>query len=181
VLVLSALNAAGFRAVAITNAKRQEAKKRRTTDAMEPSARDEETSTPLPKNGEPSTVTVHQIYELTHISWTDQSAKASPPKKRRKRDASRNEFLPGPPPEEGATLGSLDFHELLDEDALKLKSAVVNRAPVMMAWACVVAERLGFSREEALSIGMPAPVFSIILPLTLPVHSIGVHRNERNQ
>ena len=34
------------------------------------------------------------------------------------------------------------------------KSTVVNRAPVMMAWACVVAERLGFSREEALSIGI---------------------------
>ncbi|KAH9006807.1 hypothetical protein EDB86DRAFT_2868408 [Lactarius hatsudake] len=138
-LVLSALNAAGFRAIAITNAKQQVAKKRRTADAIGSSARDEETSTP---HGEPSTVYV---------------AKASPPKKRRKRDDAsrrleRNEFLPGPPADEGATLGSLDFHELLDQDALKHKSAVVNRAPVMMAWACVVAERLGFSREEALSI-----------------------------
>lgn len=34
------------------------------------------------------------------------------------------------------------------------KSAIVNRAPVMTAWAMVVAERLGFKREEALSIGM---------------------------
>jgi hypothetical protein len=89
--------------------------------------------------------------------------------KKRKRDASRllekNEFLPDPPAEEGATLGSLDFHELLDEDTLKSKSAVVNRAPVMMAWACVVAERLGFSREEALSIGIDPPVISII-----PIH-----------
>lgn len=34
------------------------------------------------------------------------------------------------------------------------KSTVVNRAPIMMAWAFVVAERLGFQREEALSIGM---------------------------
>ncbi|KAH9045393.1 hypothetical protein EDB85DRAFT_1906407 [Lactarius pseudohatsudake] len=133
-LVLSALSAAGFRAITITNAKQREAKKRRTADAIGPSARDEETSTP---HGEPST--------------------ASPAKKRRKRDdvsrrLERNEFLPGPPTDEGATLGSLDFHELLDQDALKHKSAVVNRAPVMMAWACVVAERLGFSREEALSI-----------------------------
>ena len=56
-------------------------------------------------------------------------------------------------------LGSLDFHEVLNEDALRLKSAIVNRAPVMMAWACVVAERLGFSREEALSIGEPTFVF----------------------
>ena len=29
----------------------------------------------------------------------------------------------------------------------------MNRAPVMTAWAMVVAERLGFRREEALSIG----------------------------
>jgi hypothetical protein len=66
-----------------------------------------------------------------------------------------NEFLPGPlvSADEGVALGSLDFHELLDEDALKHKATFVNRAPIMMAWACVVAERLGFSREEALSIG----------------------------
>ena len=37
--------------------------------------------------------------------------------------------------------------------AIKPKYTVVNRAPVMMAWAFVVAERLGFQREEALSIG----------------------------
>lgn len=36
---------------------------------------------------------------------------------------------------------------------LKSKAAVVNRAPVMTAWATVVAERMGFKREEALSIG----------------------------
>jgi hypothetical protein len=41
----------------------------------------------------------------------------------------------------------------LDEDALEHKATVVNRAPIMMAWACVVAKRLGFSRKEALSIG----------------------------
>ncbi|KAI9448021.1 hypothetical protein H4582DRAFT_1802753 [Lactarius indigo] len=159
-LVLSAFNAAGFRAVAITNAKRREAKKRSTADAIEPSARDERTSTPLLKNGELSMVT------------------APPPKKRRKRDASRlerNEFLPGPPTEEGATLGSLDFHELLDQDALKHKSAVVNRAPVMMAWACVVAERLGFSREEALSI---ASVYTEMNAISKGV-SIGVYDKKR--
>jgi len=68
--------------------------------------------------------------------------------------------------EEGAALlESLDFHEILDEDALKHKFTVVNRAPVMMAWASVVAERLGFSRSEALSIGMafclPCPSSSL--------------------
>jgi len=91
--------------------------------------------------------------------------------------------MPGPPSDEGTMLGSLDFHELLDEDALKRKFAVVNRAPVMMAWACVVAERLGFSREEALSIGMG--LSSPTLPFLIHEHghampSVGVHRNERD-
>lgn len=147
--VISALKAAGFRAVAIANAKQQEAKKRRATDLSE------ESST---KNGEPST--------------------APPPLKKRKRDASRiekNEFLPGPPPEEGAALGSLDFHELLDEDALMRKSAVVNRAPIMMAWSCVVAERLGFSREEALSI---ASVYTEMNAISKGV-SLGLYDKKR--
>ncbi|RXW24679.1 hypothetical protein EST38_g1137 [Candolleomyces aberdarensis] len=48
--------------------------------------------------------------------------------------------------------GSFDFNEVLDEDILKSKFIVVNRAPVMTAWATVVAERLNFKREEALSI-----------------------------
>ena len=65
-------------------------------------------------------------------------------------DENKNEYLPGPEAaDEGVALGSLDFHEILDEDVLKHKSTVVNRAPVMMAWSCVVAERLGFMREEA--------------------------------
>lgn len=33
------------------------------------------------------------------------------------------------------------------------KKVVVNRAPVMVAWCTIVAERLGFNRQEALSIG----------------------------
>jgi len=37
--------------------------------------------------------------------------------------------------------------------ALLKKFCLTNRAPVMTAWACVVAERLGFRRQEALSIG----------------------------
>jgi hypothetical protein len=51
----------------------------------------------------------------------------------------------------------LRFKEVLDEGILKRKSAVINRAPVMTAWATVVAERLGFGRGEALSIGKRAP------------------------
>jgi len=155
--VLSALNAAGFRTIAMTNAKQ---KRRRVTDAVEPSARDEESSST--KHGESPT------------------APPPPPLKKRKRDdgsrhLDKNEFLPGPPPEEGAALGSLDFHELLDEDALRLKSTVVNRAPVMMAWACVVAECLGFSREEALSI---ASVYTEMNAISKGV-SLGLYDKKR--
>ena len=54
---------------------------------------------------------------------------------------------------ESAKCGNFDFKEVLDEDLLRLKSTVVNRAPIMTAWATIVAERLGFEREESLSIG----------------------------
>ena len=74
--------------------------------------------------------------------------------------------LPDRPPEEveSAKYGNFDFREVLDEDLLKIKSTVINRAPVMTAWATIVAERLGFGREEALSIGecdLHAPPFLI--------------------
>lgn len=63
--------------------------------------------------------------------------------------------LPNRPPEEleSAECGNFDFNEVLDEDLLKVKGTVINRAPIMTAWATTVAERLGFAREEALSIG----------------------------
>ncbi|TFK75834.1 hypothetical protein BDN72DRAFT_831278 [Pluteus cervinus] len=72
------------------------------------------------------------------------------PKKRRKVNTTTNEFLPEPP--SAANSRSFDFNEILDEEVLRTKSAVVNRAPVMTAWCTVVAERMGFKREEALSI-----------------------------
>ncbi|PVG00538.1 hypothetical protein CPB86DRAFT_754796 [Serendipita vermifera] len=48
--------------------------------------------------------------------------------------------------------GGYKFNEILDEDNLNTKVVKINRAPVMMAWSCIVAEKLGFEREEALSI-----------------------------
>jgi hypothetical protein len=36
---------------------------------------------------------------------------------------------------------------------LKHKATEINRAPLLTAWSTIVAERLGFRREEALSIG----------------------------
>ncbi|KAJ3016995.1 hypothetical protein NUW54_g686 [Trametes sanguinea] len=77
--------------------------------------------------------------------------------RKRKRDDDLNEFLPSRPREEADAYGSLEFNEILDEEVIKTKYTVVNRAPIMMAWAFVVAERLGFGREEALSIGMHPP------------------------
>jgi hypothetical protein len=61
---------------------------------------------------------------------------------------------------------------------LKLKSTIVNRAPVMTAWATIVAERVGFCREEALSIGMVRS-FNVSSPkLSHAMLSICVHRVE---
>jgi hypothetical protein len=34
-----------------------------------------------------------------------------------------------------------------------MKTIRINRAPVLTLWAVVVAERLGFDRDEALSLG----------------------------
>ncbi|KAI0719586.1 hypothetical protein C8T65DRAFT_706263 [Cerioporus squamosus] len=90
-----------------------------------------------------------------NVQSTSKGSSKTPAKKtqkKRKRDDDLNELLPEKSPEEGDSYGSLDFHEVLDEEAIKPKYTVVNRAPVMMAWAFVVAERLGFQREEALSI-----------------------------
>lgn len=44
------------------------------------------------------------------------------------------------------------FNEILEENALRGRYAVVNRAPVMTAWSTILLERLGFSRPEALSL-----------------------------
>ncbi|KAH7887672.1 hypothetical protein F5I97DRAFT_1935756 [Phlebopus sp. FC_14] len=76
----------------------------------------------------------------------------TPQKKKRKRDDDLNGLLREAPPDEASTYGSLDFSENLDEETLKSKSTVINRAPLMTAWATIVAERQGFEREEALSI-----------------------------
>ena len=36
---------------------------------------------------------------------------------------------------------------------MKVHGVRVNRAPVLTLWAAIVAERLGFDREEALTLG----------------------------
>ncbi|TKY85767.1 hypothetical protein EX895_005307 [Sporisorium graminicola] len=44
------------------------------------------------------------------------------------------------------------FNEILEQSLLRGRYAVVNRAPVMTAWATILLERLSFSRIEALSL-----------------------------
>ena len=47
---------------------------------------------------------------------------------------------------------TFDFHPVLDESTLRGRHVVVNRAPVMTAWAVVVLQQLGFGINEALSL-----------------------------
>jgi len=63
----------------------------------------------------------------------------------------------------------------LDPDVLKTKSAIVNRAPIMTAWAMVVAERMGFQREEALSI---ASVYTDMNAISKGV-SLGIYEPDK--
>jgi len=73
--------------------------------------------------------------------------KQATPKKRKRE--SRDEYLPT---KDEVKCGDFDFMEESDEKIIKTKVVHVNRAPVMTVWAMVVAERMGFKREEALSI-----------------------------
>ncbi|KAH9853504.1 hypothetical protein C2E23DRAFT_754783 [Lenzites betulinus] len=98
----------------------------------------------------------------------------SKPARKRKRNDDHNELLPSKPREEGDAYGSLEFNEVLDEEVVRTKYAVVNRAPIMMAWAFVVAERLGFGREEALSI---ASAYTEMNAVTKGV-SLGIYRED---
>ncbi|KAF8529189.1 hypothetical protein BU17DRAFT_73363 [Hysterangium stoloniferum] len=99
---------------------------------------------------DPVSVAAASAPTLAKASSSEPAKKSSP--KKRKRGGGYDELLPDGPRDEAADYGSFVFEELLDEEALKTKSTVVNRAPVMTAWAMVVAERMGFKREEALSI-----------------------------
>ncbi|KAH9899901.1 hypothetical protein C8Q73DRAFT_638258 [Cubamyces lactineus] len=110
-------------------------------------------------------------------SSSTSAAKAGSPQRKRRRDDDLNELLPSKPSEDGDGYGSLEFNEVLDEEAIKTKYTVVNRAPIMMAWAFVVAERLGFKREEALSI---ASVYTEMNAVSKGV-SLGIYRDSEGR
>ncbi|KAI0308853.1 hypothetical protein OF83DRAFT_1253700 [Amylostereum chailletii] len=170
--ILDAVIKAGYRAQAVMAAKEKEGEKRRAEQVKAKTKEGQKLSDGLPsplKAGESS-----QVCMLTPSRLTP----ASPLKKKRKRDPDVNEFLPDGPVEDGAELGTLDFDELLDEEALRSKFAVVNRAPIMMAWSFVVAEHIGFQREEALSI---ASVYTELNAISKGV-SLGIYdkRKQKN-
>ncbi|GAA5850904.1 hypothetical protein JCM8547_009127 [Rhodosporidiobolus lusitaniae] len=75
--------------------------------------------------------------------------------KKRKRPARERDLdrpLPWRATERDAVEEDFDFDEIWFDEALAKKMVLTNRAPVMTAWSFIVAERLGFRRQEALSI-----------------------------
>ncbi|GAA5932059.1 hypothetical protein JCM3775_004228 [Rhodotorula graminis] len=73
-------------------------------------------------------------------------------RRKRARDSDLDKPLPTRAPKGDSVDEDFQFDEIEAEEALVKKFCLTNRAPVMTAWACVVAERLGFRRQEALSI-----------------------------
>ena len=126
---------------------------------------------------------IDQTAPLEHFQTSNVTSSGSTSAQKRKRSTVDDE-LPDRPPEEveSAKYGNFDFKEVLDEGLLKLKGAVINRAPVMTAWATIVAERLGFEREEALSIGMPQQFsYGDVLVDASSTGSECVYRDERGR
>lgn len=70
---------------------------------------------------------------------------------KRKRKANDDDESMIKPPRE-VIESEFVFEEYEDERAIVGRSVVVNRSPVMVAWAFIVCERLGFTRSESLSI-----------------------------
>ncbi|KAL1694511.1 hypothetical protein GGG16DRAFT_47064 [Schizophyllum commune] len=96
---------------------------------------------------------------------------ATTPARKRRRTEDKNDLLPKAAPDDATQYGNLDFAEVLDPEKIAGHRTIVNRAPLMTAWASVVAERLGFAREEALSI---ASAFTEMNAITKGV-SLGIY------
>ncbi|KAK0565512.1 hypothetical protein OC861_003735 [Tilletia horrida] len=54
--------------------------------------------------------------------------------------------------EDEKALPEYEIPAILDEQSLKGRTAMVNRAPVMTVWTTILLERMGFQRREALSL-----------------------------
>ncbi|EJD53607.1 hypothetical protein AURDEDRAFT_95872 [Auricularia subglabra TFB-10046 SS5] len=97
-------------------------------------------------------------------------------RKKRKRDSDLDTMLPSASASKVARV-DLSFDEVLDEEAIQSESVITNRAPVMTAWAMIVGERMGFQREEALSI---ASAYTEMNAISKGV-SIGVFNSSRGK
>lgn len=79
------------------------------------------------------------------------SAKSKPTKSKKAKGSDLDRPLPTAASQ--VSVVDFDFEEILYLPALEQKSVVINKAPILALWAVIVAERLGFTREEALSLG----------------------------
>lgn len=90
---------------------------------------------------------------------TPHSASSTPPRKRKRdispetlaRDWGDASFSPDTHTVQ-ARPNAYIINEVMDLYTLRGRSVVVNRAPVLTAWAMVVLEKMGFERDEALSL-----------------------------
>lgn len=155
-LALEAIKKAGFVSKAPTNSVARTAKNGKVM-AVGGAIAQTEASTPGagPSRlvGKVNDYSAARRFNASEVLTLWQKEKASPKPNKRKRDEDLDQDLPSGPQNETLLLGNLDFNEELNEEVLTTKATVVNRAPVMSLWSTIVAERLGFSREEALSIG----------------------------
>ncbi|WFC97673.1 hypothetical protein MYAM1_000392 [Malassezia yamatoensis] len=71
--------------------------------------------------------------------------------KRQKNDAVRRDWGDAPKHHDDS-VKQYNFHPVIDEETLRGRHVLVNRAPVMTAWSVVVLQYMGFSTPEALSI-----------------------------
>ncbi|KIY74050.1 hypothetical protein CYLTODRAFT_406103 [Cylindrobasidium torrendii FP15055 ss-10] len=126
----------------------------------------------------PNDSRAHGLSGVARLSGPPHHSESPPSSRKRKRSIgdSVNEYLPAAPPvDDEAAAAALDFKEILDEENLARRSVVINRAPIMSAWALVVAERQGFQRAEALSI---ASVYTEMNALSKGV-SLGVYKEKQ--
>ena len=116
-------------------------------------------------------------FSPTRTTVSDVGGPGATHRKRKSRDSDLDVPLRDEPYKRKAM--NLDFDEEKEDVLFEDRSIVINRAPVMTAWATIVAERLGFSRTEALSIGGTA-ASSPVICISLSFHSPHIHKHERS-
>ena len=92
--------------------------------------------------------------EITETETVKKLLKLSAKTKSKPTKAKKGSDLDKPlPTGEAQITDDFDFKEILYLPALEKSLVVINKAPILALWAVIVSERLGFSREESLSLG----------------------------